>query len=986
MKSVTPTSVILVLVGLLGLTARIFADTVECTIDLAPAAWKSQSVPQALFGANIGYWSVVNGPELVAAAQEAGLTVFRFHPGTYHDPHTVPGAINQWDFTAVDAFGAQRLGDFGRFLIATGAVGQIHFNYGAGSPAQAAALVAYLCVPTDASPELLNMPLGSAVLEPSILPPYTRTRDWRTVGFWANLRASPPLPVDDGFNKLRLGHPVPFPVLYFECGNEADYKFVPCLRYRLPGENSITHGATGYGGRRADARTYAEFYATAKALMQTVAPSILVGASAGYFTQSDIDTDSAPVPYLFPGLSGTTRAWTPVVLTRLRELGVVPDFIIAHRYTQQTDFAWNNDYLLRGALRAYLAPGQGDTPRIHVTEINWSENETVPYTTTIHNAVNLARSYADALQNDVHNLCWFTFTSGSHNYNPASTTGWRKYHNWGLIADDPLAGQTPNPAALEWPGLFPGVRFPVFHAYALLKEFVRPGDAIYRADALSPANTNAAEVKVFAARNSAGEFHFLVLNQADALHHLRLILNNAELGAHAGELQGSRYGKAQDEEQRLKAAAVPPVLTNNTRETFTVSRKGNLVECPLPPISVTVLRLPLAPVSPPVFLSASTAMGVRGTPFQHHVVVGGGPAQVTAESLPEGLSFHSTTHIISGVPAVAGDFCLQLVANNAAGSARQTVYLSVRDILIDEIYRQDFIADSPTAAGWWSYQGDSGVSGSLTIEEQGPAGFRCLRHQVSVSAPPAAYWYGGIGTNIPTMTGFTAQNLGDYHIGLLLWGDGTGTKAFRIIVKSGPFSELTFRIAIPARTWVPISFSLAEAENQNFNPAVFPWQLIITPLSSEWPLVKASYAIAGVKLERKTPVDTPAQSWRRLHFGAIFPVGPASWNAAPAGDGVPNLLKYALGGTPWSSGAELLPLASLVFQGRDVRLALAFQRVADEQLVYEVWASGDLEDWGSVPIWISTEDQNQPGEVTINDKESAQIHLRRFLRLKVRQP
>jgi alpha-L-arabinofuranosidase len=187
--------------------------------------------------------------------------------------------------------------------------------------AQAAALVAYLRVPTDAPAELLNLSLGSAVLEPSIISPYTRPRDWRTVGFWANLRASAPLAVDDGFNKLRLNHPAPFPVQYFECGNEADYTFVPCLRYRLPGENSITQGATGYGGRRADAHTYANFYAAATALMKQVDPTIKVGASAGYFTQAADDTDSPAVPYLFPGNSGTTKAWTPVVLTRLRELG-----------------------------------------------------------------------------------------------------------------------------------------------------------------------------------------------------------------------------------------------------------------------------------------------------------------------------------------------------------------------------------------------------------------------------------------------------------------------------------------------------------------------------------------------------------------------------------------------------------------------------------------------------------------------------------------
>lgn len=126
----------------------------------------------------------------------------------------------------------------------------------------------------------------------------------------------------------------------------------------------------------------------------------------------------------------------------------------------------------------------GNLPRIHVTELNWAEYESVPFTTTVDNAVNLACSYGDALDNDVNNLCWFTFTSGAANYNASFTNGWRKYHNWGLIADDPLAGKNPNFSALTSPGMFAGVRFPVFHAYALLKEFVRRGDRTFLTSAL----------------------------------------------------------------------------------------------------------------------------------------------------------------------------------------------------------------------------------------------------------------------------------------------------------------------------------------------------------------------------------------------------------------------------------------------------------------------------------------------------------------------
>ena len=38
--------------------------------------------------------------------------------------------------------------------------------------------------------------------------------DWQTVGYWATLRSSQPLPSDDGMNFLRIGHPNPVLIKY----------------------------------------------------------------------------------------------------------------------------------------------------------------------------------------------------------------------------------------------------------------------------------------------------------------------------------------------------------------------------------------------------------------------------------------------------------------------------------------------------------------------------------------------------------------------------------------------------------------------------------------------------------------------------------------------------------------------------------------------------------------------------------------------------
>lgn len=967
---------------LLALVLPTQAATFDRALDLSPASLSANPVPDAMFGANIGYWSQVNSPALAASAQEAGLTIFRYHPGTYNDPHTVPGSINQWDFTAVDAYGAQRLADFGRFLIATGTTGQIHVNYGAGSIEQAAALLAYLCVPTDAPSSILGRSLGSSVLEPSIISPFTRTRDWRSVGFWVNLRASAPLAVDDGFNKLRLNHPTPFPVKYFECGNEADYSFVPCLRYRLPGENSITQGATGYGGRRADAHTYANFYAALKSLFREIHPDAMVGASAGYFEQSENDTDSPAVPYLFPGPSGSTKAWTPVMLTRLRELGVTPDFIVAHRYTQQTDFAWNNNYLLRGALNAYLAPGQGHLPKIHVTEINWAENESIPYTTTVNNAVNLARSFGDALQNDVHNLCWFTFTSGSANYNSGSTTGWRKYHNWGLIADDPLASPNPNADTLNWPGMFAGTRFPTFHAFALLKDFVRPGDSIYQASALSPANINSHDVTVFAAKRSTGAVSLLILNKADATHTLNLSLNGLDLGGYETTLSGSRYGKAQDEEQRLKSLQNPPILTNNTRESFTLSRSGQTLAFPVPPLSISMLHLQPLPTMPPSIASPPAAEGVAGLPFTHTVSASGGSINYTVGPLPAGLGFDPITATLSGNPTHPGDYTIPFTATNTAGSSTQNFKLSVRDQIPQSIYQENFAATS----AWWSYHGDSGVTGILSQPSTaGPSGGSALQHDITVAAPPATYWYAGVGTNLVLPPGLAASTLGEYRVSLQIWSGRVDESSFDVVFKTAQNQNLTKTVAIPGQTWQPIAFTLAEATNQNFNFSAANMEVIVQPASASWPLASATYRIANVSLDRSVASDTAAQAWRRHHFNTILLSGEAAWTADPDGDSVENLLEYALGGIPTLPSSPQMPTLGFAGIGpQPTHLTFTFQRIADPMLTYEAWASEDLADWGVAPIWSSTGAQNTPGEITVTDPINSTNSTRRFLRLLVR--
>lgn len=99
--------------------------------------------------------------------------------------------------------------------------------------------------------------------------------------------------------------------------------------------------------------------------------------------------------------------------------------------------------------------------------------------------------------------------------------------------------------------------------------------------------------------------------------------------------------------------------------------------------------------------------------------------------------------------------------------------------------------------------------------------------------------------------------------------------------------------------------------------------------------------------------------WIEIDEVLQMPPGYAFWSLQlPAGergkldgtDGVPNLLRYALGGAPDQ------PVSRFRLQGQALTsgMQLNFPRIADANVVYEIWASEDLEDWGTQPVWSGT--------------------------------
>lgn len=160
--------------------------------------------PRALGMASSIGDSHLRDPLMPQILQSSGVTTLRYPGGRNSDTF-------HWStYKPTDAAS----NDFGHFvaLMDQFGTGTFTVNYGSnldgsggGTPQEAAAWVAYA----------MGDPSNQVVIGKD-----ASGHDWQTVSYWAQLRAAQPLAADDGLNFLRIGHPSPVLIKYWEVGNE----------------------------------------------------------------------------------------------------------------------------------------------------------------------------------------------------------------------------------------------------------------------------------------------------------------------------------------------------------------------------------------------------------------------------------------------------------------------------------------------------------------------------------------------------------------------------------------------------------------------------------------------------------------------------------------------------------------------------------------------------------------------------------------------
>jgi len=321
---------------------------------------------------------------------------------------------------------------------------------------------------------------------------------------------------------------------------------------------------------RHDADTYARFTRDAIQLMKAVDPTIKVGV-VGTWSETDF---SQRFSVTNPRTGRVVNGWSAVLLTRLRELNVIPDFYDIHYYPQNRGHEDDANLLhstrewaeiigrTRQMLRDYLGTA-GDSVQIMIMENNSVSTDPGKQTTSLINALYLADSWGQACSAGADSFVWWdlhnsTETSGN---NSPVLYGWRNWGDYGVLSAGPASG-VGDP--LNTP-------YPTFHAFDLLRRFASPGDTLVQASSTHPL------VSLYAVKSARnGRPHLLIINKARSLT-IRADIRLLNAPA-AREALLHQYGITHDLQRKS------PILRK-------IQVRGNLLRLELPPLSITMLQM-----------------------------------------------------------------------------------------------------------------------------------------------------------------------------------------------------------------------------------------------------------------------------------------------------------------------------------------------------------------------------------------------------------
>jgi hypothetical protein len=232
--------------------------------------------------------------------------------------------------------------------------------------------------------------------------------------------------------------------------------------------------------------------------------------------------------------------WTPVMLATLKSLGVTPQFMIFHCYTQgagsendagllQTGLTIPADAAnLRQMITDYGA-ASGTSIELDMTELNSVSTNPGKQSTSLVNGLFMADAIGNVAQTEFNACTWWALRNGTNldGNNSSLLYGWREYGDYGVVASGDETGVPANSP------------YPTYYTAQLLTNWGRGGDAVVSA------TSGYGLLSIYAARVVNGSLALLVINK-DPTADLpaQIALNNFTAGSSSAPVYW--YGKADD--------------------------------------------------------------------------------------------------------------------------------------------------------------------------------------------------------------------------------------------------------------------------------------------------------------------------------------------------------------------------------------------------------------------------------------------------------
>jgi hypothetical protein len=389
--------------------------------------------------------------------------------------------------------------------------------------------------------------------------------------------------------------------------------------------------------------------------------------------------------------------------------------------------------------------------------------------------------------------------------------------------------------------------------------------------------------------------------------------------------------------------------------------------------------LPIA--GTPVITPGLVINGTAGTALSHTLAATPAPAGFNLTNLPDFVIVDPLTGIVSGTPDTPGTYNFQASAFNALGGGMPvTVTLQIAPAAGTPVVALQ--QPLPTL--------QVGVPFSATL----------------TSAPAAAFYDSGslpYGINLNPQTGIISGTpLEPGRQAAPVWGvnqsgqGGSLPLLFDIAGATGtPIILNPPVVRVVARKAFTLQFSSSPpATSYSISPVPpgLAWNPLTGLLSgtlaaSATVIVSASNALGqgSIKAIELKVFNSPSTLWLDEEFGSdATDPSIAGWNAAPAGDGVSNFLKYAFGIKPWVSAAHMLPQGTIERIGSDDYLALTVKKnpnATDVLLVPEITSDLEGGPWNSGSGYLTPLEET-PAQIKVRDRTPMTGNLRRFIRIR----